>query len=136
MSRFIGFEYDQKFLSTLGRLNINLVLYDRHADDQDVIGRSFGRETKFCFETGEMIAKSEEEIEDDKDKNEDEIFMTELRMIADSIIPMLKTEEDNPSNHPELNYKVPILDMAVWVEDKQMSAPGMEDENIHIYQLC
>ena len=57
--------------------------------------------------------------------------MTELRKLADSIIPMLKTEEDFPSKHPELNFKVPILDMAVCVEDTKMAAPGMEFENIH-----
>ena len=31
----------------------------------------------------------------------------------------------------ELDFKVPILDMAVWVEGLQMVAPGMESENIH-----
>ena len=61
-----------------------------------------------------MISKSQQEIESEKDKNEDELFMAELSKIANSIIPMLTTEADFPSKHPELNYKVPILDMAVW----------------------
>ena len=78
-----------------------------------------------------MVPKSEEEVESEKDKREDEIFMAQLRKIADSIIPMLKTEEDFPSKHPELNFKVPTLDMGVWVEDTKMAAPGMELKNIH-----
>ena len=58
--------------------------------------------------------------------------MEELKKIADSIIPMLKTEADSPAMHPELDYKVPILDIAVWVEDEQLPAPGMVNQNLHI----
>ena len=43
-----------------------------------------------------MVEKNELEIDEDKNKQEDEIFMEELRKIADSIIPMLKTEADSP----------------------------------------
>ena len=100
-------------------------------DDQDVIVRSIGRRVKFCPEAGVMISKSQQEIESEKDKNKDELFMAELSKIANSIIPMLTTEADFPSKHPELNYKVPILDMTVWVEDVKLSAPGMDDENTH-----
>ena len=96
-----------------------------------MFGWSIGRRTKFCPKAGVMVDKSEEQKKAAKDKREDEIFMVELRKIADNIIPMLKTEEDFPSKHPELNFKVPILDIAVWVEDKQMAAPGMESQNIH-----
>ena len=131
LSRFIGMEYDKKFLETIERLKVELELYDRYVDDQDLVGWSIGRRTKFCPEAGVMVDKSEEEIEAEKDKKEDKIFMAELRKIADSIITMLNAEEEFPSKHPELNFKVPILDMAVWVEDKQMAAPGMESQNIH-----
>ena len=44
---------------------------------------------------------------------------------------MFKTEVDSPANHPELNYKVPILDMCVWVEKMWLTAPGMDANNIH-----
>ena len=36
---------------------------------------------------------------------------------------MLKTESDCPSNHSELEKKLPILDLAVWMEEDQ----GLED---------
>ena len=78
-----------------------------------------------------MVNKNEFEITQDKDKREDEIFMEELRKIADSIIPVLKTEADSPGRHPELGYKVPILDIAVWVVEEDLPAPGMEDKNLH-----
>ena len=115
LSRMIGLEYDELFLATLEQLDVKLELYERYVDDQDVIGRSIGRNTKFCPATGVMKSKTEEEIQSEKD----------------SIIPMLKTEYDSPSNHPELNFKVPILDMAVWVEDMHLPAPRMEDDVNH-----
>ena len=43
---------------------------------------------------------------------------------------MLKTETDYPSKHPELGNKMPILDLAVWVEEMQLPAPGLEDSNL------
>ena len=85
-------------------------------DDQNVMAWSIGRTVKFCPEAGEWMNKTGEEIEDEKEKREDELFMKELSKIADTTIVMLKTEADSPGQHPELNFKVPILDIAVWVE--------------------
>ena len=60
------------------------------------------------------------------------MFINELRKIADSVIMMLKTEVNYPSNHMYLGFKLPILDMAVLVEEVQLSTPGMDDdENLH-----
>ena len=47
-------------------------------------------------------------------------------------IPMFKTEADSPAMHLELDYKVPILDIAVWVEDEQLPAPGMVDQKLSV----
>ena len=132
LSRFIGSEYDEMFEETCEKLAVELELYERFVDDQNVLGWSFGRTLKFCPVAGRMVHKSDLEIIEDREKREDEIFMEELRKIADSIIPMLKTEVDSPARHPELGYKVPILDLAVWVEEEELLAPGMEDQNLHI----
>ena len=59
LSRFIGMEYDDMFLETLERLKVELELYERYVDDQDVFGWSIGRRTKFCPEAGVMVPKSE-----------------------------------------------------------------------------
>ena len=58
--------------------------------------------------------------------------MEELRKVADSVIKMFKTETDSPGDHPELGYKVPILDMAVWVESTSLPAPGMASQDLHL----
>ena len=41
---------------------------------------------------------------------------------------MLSTEEDSPAQHPELGFKVPILDVAGWVEEARLPPPGMEGQ--------
>ena len=57
--------------------------------------------------------------------------MEELRKVADTCIDMLTTESDCPSNHPELGYKMPILDMWVSIKEVKVSAPWMENGDIN-----
>ena len=52
--------------------------------------------------------------------------MKEVRKVADTIIPMLRTEEDCLGYHPELGFKVPIFDEAMWVEETMKDAKGMD----------
>ena len=131
LSRLIGNEFDEMFLENVEKIGMIIEMYKRYGDDQNVAGRSIGKETKVCLLAGKLVRKTDEEIRNDKDKRLDEIFMNELRKIADNTMEMLKTEADSPANHPELDFKVPILDLAVWVEDVSMAAPGVEDQNIH-----
>ena len=44
---------------------------------------------------------------------------------------MFETETDSPASHPEVGYKVPILDLSVWVEKVWLPAPGMDSNNLH-----
>ena len=62
--------------------------------------------------------------------------MEELRKIADTCIEMLETEADCPSNHPELEHKVPILDLSVWVEKVHLPAPWLERQDGDIHRDC
>ena len=63
--------------------------------------------------------------------HDDVLVMEELRKVVDTVVQMFKTEADSPGKHPELAYKVPILDLAVWVESVQLPAPGMDKEDLH-----
>ena len=49
---------------------------------------------------------------------------------------MLKTEADYPSRHPKLEFKVPILDMSVWLEQVPLVAPGLENSHGGIHSSC
>ena len=57
--------------------------------------------------------------------------MREMKKIADTMMVNIETEYDCPSRHPELGHKVPVLDLAVWVEEVEMAPPRLENPNIH-----
>ena len=57
--------------------------------------------------------------------------MIELKRVADSLMEGIETEYDCPSLHPELGNKVPVLDLAMWVEEVRVSAQGMEGQEMH-----
>ena len=77
------------------------------------------------------MPKTETEIENDADKEEDELTMVELKKIADTLMEHIETEYDCPSIHPELGNKVPVLDLAMWVEEVPVPAPGLEGHKLH-----
>ena len=80
---------------------------------------------------GNMVNKTDTEIEGEMEKREDELVIEELRKIADTCVDMFETEMDSPALHPELENKVPILDMAVWMERVCISARGLEEQDLH-----
>ena len=43
----------------------------------------------------------------------------------------IETEYDCPSLHPELGKKVPVLDLAMWVEEVRVTARGLEGQELH-----
>ena len=117
-------------------LNIKNELYSRYVDDIDLFLRTIGILFRFCPLAGEMLGKTEGEMLDDKDKNEDEITMEELRKVANSYMEMLNTEAECPSKHPELGYNVPILDLSIWLEETKLPAPWMQGSEGGLYEKC
>ena len=77
------------------------------------------------------MSKSDDEIAAELDMEEDEITMKELKHIADTIMENIETECDYPSAHPELNNKVPVLDLAMWVTEVEISDEGLVKEGLH-----
>ena len=126
VSRIVGMEYDEIFLNKLEELEIVVEIYLRYVDDQNLALWSIGRSMMFCPVDGALQQKSEVVIEDEKEIPEDVLVMREVRKIADTVMTMLKTEEDSPGNHPELGYKVPILDEAMWVENVLVYSQGQD----------
>ena len=131
IARHMGNEFDDLFKSQMTKLNINNELYQRYADDIDLAHRTIGRRTKFCPMAGNMVAKTEEEVAAEVDKEEDELAMMELKKVADSLMENIETEYDCPSLHPELDKKVPVLDLALWVEEVRVPAQGLEGQELH-----
>ena len=134
IARHMGNEFDQEINTKLALLNVKTELYQRYADDVDLVVRSVGRNIKFCPLTGTMQEKTAREIHEESQMEEDEITMQVMKQIADTITKHIETEYDCPSRHPELEFKVPVLDLAVWVEEIEVAAPRLETQQLH--NLC
>ena len=115
---------------------IKIEMNGRYVDDNNIFVRSIGRRVKFCPMAGKLVEKTEDEEKECEGMGEDEITMEELRRIADTCVDMLKTEADCTSKLPELGFKVPILDMAVWVEQVSLPAPGLEGQGMGLHSWC
>ena len=127
----MGNEFDDRFNKKLNSLNIKTELYQRYADDVDVVVRSVGREVKFCPMNGNLQSKTAKEVHDEIAIEEDAITMRELKKIADVMIENIETEYDCPSEHPKLGFKVPVLDLAIWVEEVDISSRGLVLQVLH-----
>ena len=71
-----------------------------------------------------MVEKTANEMLEECNEDEDAITMKEIKKIADTINKLTETEYDCPSRHPELGFKVPVLDLAEWVEDFKFPPKG------------
>ena len=131
IARHMGNEFDDLFKGKMAKLGIENEIYQRYADDIDLAHRTMGVRTKFCPMAGKLVPKTEEEIESEAEKEEDELTMIELKKVADSLMPNIETEYDCPSLHPELEKKVPVLDLAMWVEEVRVSARGLDGQELH-----
>ena len=74
----MGNEFVDKFTQKTDYLNIKRELYQRYADDIDLVVRSVCRERKFCPVAGNFVEKTSPEVQEDSSKEEDEITMIEL----------------------------------------------------------
>ena len=74
---------------------------------------------------GRLVEKTAMEIQEERSQGEDEITMKEMQRIADNIIKHIETEYDCPSQHPELEFKVSVRDLAMWVEEIDIAAPAI-----------
>ena len=78
-----------------------------------------------------MVEKTDTEVENEIELEDDEVTMRELSKIADKVMENIETEHDYPSNHPELGRKVPVLDLAMWVEKVQVFSSRMDCQDVH-----
>ena len=131
--RFVACVFDKVFENKVKNVGIKIDMNGRYVDDNNICVWSIGKKVKFCPPAGRLVEKTEDAKKECEEMMEDEITMEELRKIADTCMGMLKTEEDSTSKHPELGFRVPILDKAVWVEQVSQPAPGMEGQEMGLH---
>ena len=127
----MGNEFDDLFNDKVVELGTKQELYQRYADDIDTALRSIGRGIMFCPLDGCPVNKPEDQVEAESDLQEDEITMREVQKVADNLLKNIETEYDCPSSHPELGNKIPVLDLAMWVETVKVSSTGIKGQEMH-----
>ena len=121
------FYWDRKCLAKLDELGIKVKGYKRFKDDTNIMLTPVDRKLK--FNAGQLILKNEEEMSQENKLDNDEVTMTVINDVADSIEDMVKTEVDFPTNVKNKQSKMPILDIHVWIR-------RIESENKVKKQLC
>ena len=123
--------WDRKFLNKLEELFINVKGYKRFKDDTDIMLEPVDRKMK--FEEGHLALKTKEEIEKEIGLEDDEISMKVVKDVADSIEEMIETEVDFPTNKKNIDKKMAILDIKVWV--KKMETENGDGINQVFYEF-
>ena len=120
MARVVMLWWDKKFIKLAKNNLIDLYLYLRYVDDQNMAAKPLAPGTRWVVGPwldgmgGKMMVK-EELVEDDKLLPDDMRTMEELRKMADDICPMIQLEEDYPSKYDD--NKLPLLDLKVEVKE-------------------
>ena len=100
--------FDMKFVDRLSQLGLIVYLYKRYIDDGNIAAHRISRNLDFDENLMMMV-----EVDDSGDDvDDDKRTMTIIRRVADTVIPMLKWEEDVTSNYK--SKCLPVLDLEIF----------------------
>ena len=116
LARMVMVWCDEKFLERARRADIKVKMLDRYVDDSNLIIEVPPKGTRYDVESESVVYNRQAEIEDNQ-LEDDRRTMALIREVADSVHPMLKFEEDFPSNHED--GRIPILDLKCWMDDNK-----------------
>jgi hypothetical protein len=120
VARIIMLEFDKRLKLKMTSLSIRMMMYLRYVDDANVAVVPMPEGTKVV---DEELVHEEEKVEEDRTKETDRRVAEMVRELADQLMPMIKLEEDFPSNHE--TKKLPILDLEVWMEEAEVDGRKM-----------
>ena len=104
--------WDQKFKKLMVDLQLQLDMYLRYVDDQNLVTRAVQPGTRYI--EGKLVVE-QDLVDFDIARPRDQVTADLIRTIANTITPMIQLEEDVPSKHS--SNKLPILDLEVWNKD-------------------
>lgn len=111
--------WDREFACKLKDVGIIQKMNLRYVDDINVAAKATVPGLRYV--EGQIIMDTTK-VEEDKKRASDERTMELIRQVGDDIHPSIKLEVDYPSKHPD--KKLPILDLKVWVEQREKEVQG------------
>ena len=114
IARLVMVWWDKQFLKLCNEIGIEVDLYTRYVDDSNLAVIPHQPGTRFIEGSLQVMPQY---VQQDMEKGTDKFTGELLREVANSVIPMLKFEEDVCSNH--YDGRLPILDLKVWIEKSE-----------------
>ena len=108
--------YDNLYKKRVQQAGIQLMMYERYIDDSNQVAVVPPPGSRYDPESKRVIV--DEDNRDILAIDDDERLARILTEIANNIMPDIKMEYDVPSRNAD--YKMPILDMKVWIMDRQI----------------
>ena len=136
MARVVMIWWDKRFLQQAALNNVELYLYKRYIDDENMAAKPLPPGTRWMEGPwltgfgGKMVVV-EALIEEDSLLPEDMRTMTEIRKMADSICPMIQFEEDYASKNEDQLLK--ILEFKVCVKKGEQTDRPPKPEIIYYH---
>ena len=117
LGRAYGLDWDRKLVEKLANLGWTHDMIKRYVDDLNAILKVQKPGTRYNHEE-EKLEIVEDQIEEDREREVDEITMKIFGDIANSIDPAIQVEIDFPSKKPD--KMMPILDMKMTMDNNNM----------------
>ena len=111
--------WDQEFARKLKDVGIEQRMNQRYVDDINIAAKATVPGLRYV--EGKIIMDTTKVVEDEK-RAPDERTMELIRQVGDDIHPLIKLEVDYLLKHPD--KKLPILDLKVWVEQREREIQG------------
>ena len=119
MARVVMLWWDQQFMKKISDNLLDLYLYLRYIDDQNMAMKPLPPGTRWVVgpwadKMGGRMVINDDMVEEDKLLPEDMRTMEEMRKMANDVSTMIQLEEDYPSKYED--KKLPLLDLKVEVK--------------------
>jgi len=123
--------WDRRLKIMARTMGLQLQMYKRYVDDINIVMNIPELGSRFIDGVLRVVESEKDRY---KQRDHNERCMSFLKSIANEIHPSIKVEVDHPANHSD--GKIPILDVKVWVEKRDVEVDGVTYEaNIVMHEL-
>ena len=107
-ARLVLIWFDNEFILLVRTAGINITLYKRFVDDDNILTKAVPVGSKWCPVNKKLVVDSSNQVPENIPPDERSALV--IKAIANSITPMLSWTTDVPSAN--ISGKMPVLDLA------------------------
>ena len=114
-ARLVLIWFDNEFILLVRTAGINITLYKRFVDDDNILTKAVPVGSKWCPVNKKLVVDSSNRVPENIPPDERSALV--IKAIANSITPMLSWTTDVPSAN--ISGKMPVLDLACWCTETE-----------------